>query len=513
MTPQAAPVPGSRRGFLVSTQSRVLFAAAVAALYVSLTVANALTQRPRIDEGFFASPAYNLITHGTMGTTVFSDGDPYLKGIREHTYWVPPLDLLAQAGWYKIAGFSIFNMRILATMWALVALGAWYLIMRQLSRDPRIALLTMAMVGLDYTFIMCGASGRMDMMSAGLGFSALASYLVLRERNFAWAVLASNSLASASGFTHPVGGYLTVAGVVFLTLYFDRKRIRLGHVAMAAIPYLIGAAGWGWYIMKAPQDFLAQFGANAKMDGRLTGLSAPWLGFWREITDRYAVPFGLGPHSQGNAGPIYLKVLILLAYVVGVAGALLTKEIRGNKNYRALLYLAGIYFTLLSVLDYQKAYYYLIHILPYYGALFVVWMAWCWRRRFLPRPAILAVIGVLFVLQVGGAAYHDTMNTYGRSYRPAVGFLKQRTLPQDAIIGSSAFGFGLGFDSNLRDDIRLGYYTGERPQYIIVNEEYQWVFRNYETTAPEVYRFIVERLNNEYRPIYDYGGIQIYESK
>jgi 4-amino-4-deoxy-L-arabinose transferase-like glycosyltransferase len=512
MTPQAAAAE-SRRGFLASARSRVLFAAAVVAIYVSLTAANALTQRPRIDEGFFASPAYDLITNGTMGTKVFGDGDPYLKGIREHTYWVPPLDLLAQAAWYKIAGFSIFNMRMLATLWALAALGAWYLIMRQLTGDPRIALLAMAMVGLDYTFILCGASGRMDMMSAALGFSALASYLVLRERNLTWAVLASNALVTASGFTHPVGGYLSAAGVVFLTLYFDRKRIKVRHVALAAVPYLIGAAGWGWYIMQAPGDFLSQFGAQAKMDGRLTGLSSPWLGFWREITDRYAVPFGLGPHSQGNAGPIYLKALILLAYIAGVAGALLTKEIRRNRNYRALLYMAGIYFTLLSVLDYQKAYYYLIHILPFYGALLVIWMAWCWRERFVRRPAILAAAVALFVLQAGGAAYHDTMNTYARSYRPAIAFLKQHVLPEDSIIGSSAFGFGLGFDSNLRDDIRLGYYTGERPRYIIVNEEYEWVFRNYQSTVPDVYRFIVERLRNEYRPVYDYGGIRIFESR
>lgn len=512
MTPQAAAAAESRRGFLASTRSRVLFAAAVVAVYVSLTVANALTQRPRIDEGFFASPAYDLITRGSMGTTVFSDGDPFLKGIREHTYWVPPLDLLAQAACYKIAGFSIFNMRMLATMWALVALGAWCLIVRSLTRDSRIALLAMAMIGLDYTFILCGASGRMDMMSAALGFSGLASYLTLRERHFTLAVLASNAFASASGFTHPVGGYLTVAGVVFLTLYFDRKRIKPRHVMLAAIPYLIGAAGWGWYLMKAPEAFLAQFGTNAKMDGRLNGLTAPWMGVYREITDRYFVSFGLGPHSQGNTGPIFLKLFILLAYVAGVAGALLTKAIRSNRNYRALMYLAGIYFLLMSILDYQKAYYYLIHILPFYGALFVLWMAWCWRERFLPRAAIVATAGAVLLLQVGGAAYHDKMNTYARSYQPAVDWMKGRVLPQDSIIGSSAFGFGLGFDSNLQDDIRLGYYTGKRPRYIIVNEEYEWVFRNYETTAPGVYRFIVERLRNEYRPVYDYAGVQIYES-
>lgn len=482
----------------------------MALLFIGLALAAAASERPRIDEGYFASPALNLVTTGSMGTPVIEDRHVFMKDIHLYTYWIPPLDILGQAVWYKIWGFSLFAMRGLSATWGLLAMAAWFLIARRVTGDVDLALYTMALVALDYHFLVGGSSGRMDMMSAALGFAALAAYLELRERSLPAAVLVANSLVAASGLTHPVGGYLSFAGLQFLTLYYDRRRIGARHVALALVPYLAGAAGWGWYILKDPAAFAAQFGTNATMDGRLGGLRAPWMGVLREITGRYAMAFGLGTHTPDSIGPIYLKAVILAVLVAGAAGAALTREIRANKGYRALLCLLGLYFLLLSILDAQKAYYYLVHVLPFYAALTAAWFHWLWRRRARLRPVVAGVVLVLLGIQLGGFVLRISEQTWRNSYAPVIAFLKQHTASGSVIIGSPALGFGLGFPPGLIDDARLGFYSGRTPDFIVVNREYADVFHNYSETRPDIYRFIVQRLSREYQPVYDGGGYRVY---
>ncbi len=158
-------------------------AGAAVVVYVALAFGSAATKSPEIDEGFFANPAFNLATRGFMGTTVLEDEGSALKGIRERTYWIPPLHLVLQAGWYKVVGFGLVQLRAVSILWGLVALGAWFLIMRQLSGERSVGLLTAGLLALDYTFVAVASLGRMDMMCAALGFAGLAAYVTLRERD------------------------------------------------------------------------------------------------------------------------------------------------------------------------------------------------------------------------------------------------------------------------------------------------------------------------------------------
>ena len=495
------------------TKSRIGIAVGIVGVYLALALLTAVTIRPRADEGFFASPALNLVQTGSMGTPILEAGHAFMKDIDRYTYWITPLHFVVQAAWYAVFGFSLLTMRTLSIAFGLAALAAWYLMMRRLSQNESVALFTAALIGLDYNFIIGSSSGRMDMMAAALGFGAFASYLLLRERHFDAAVVVSNALVCAAGLTHPVAGYLYFSGIVFLTLYYDRRRIRASHVLLAAVPYLAGGAAWGWYILKDPSAFKAQFTTNSTMHGRLTGLSAPWLGFLREVRFRYFMGFGLGRHSIGHEGPVYLKILILAGFMTGVAGAVFTRDIRRDKRYRVLMLLAAIFFVLLALLDGQKAYYYLIHIFPFYAALTAVWVYRLWQRR--PRlriPAAAGIAGVL-LLQIGATYYRGTRYTYERTYQPAIAFLKQSVPPGRTIMGSASLGFGLDFRRNLVDDVRLGYYTGRKPDYIVVNEEYFLVFLDYRHNDPEIYEFIEKRLTEEYSRVYDREGFQVYAAR
>ncbi len=205
---------------------RVFLAVIICAvsLYVSLAVARSLTDSPGCDEGWFASPAFNLVSKGHMGTTVIEEANLKMTtGIHQYTYWVMPLHILAQAGWYEVFGSSLFSMRSLSILWGAVALLAWFFVAVKLGGDRRVALLALVFIALDFAFVRSAATGRMDMMCAALNAGAMAAYLVLRERNFRLAVLASHSLIVLSGLTHP-NGLLGFLSLLFITLYFDRQQ-------------------------------------------------------------------------------------------------------------------------------------------------------------------------------------------------------------------------------------------------------------------------------------------------
>ena len=171
------------------------------------------------------------------------------------------MNILAQAAAYKIFGFSLFVMRGISVAFGLIALAAWFLIIKSLTGDKRIALFTVALIALDFAFIRSASTGRMDMMCAALNFAAFASYLALRERNFALALFASNALVALSGLTHP-NGILGFAGLAFFTLYYDRGNIKWRHALVAAAPYLIGAASYWLYVRQDPALFLTQLSGN-----------------------------------------------------------------------------------------------------------------------------------------------------------------------------------------------------------------------------------------------------------
>ena len=493
---------------LVSRRAAVTVAAAVLVIYFALALGTALSRRPWSDEGWFASPALNLATNGSMGSPVL-DSSSWLPGINQYTYWVLPLHLLTQAGWYKLFGFSLLSLRLLSAFWGLVALASVFIIVRRLAEDYRAALFTSALLAVDYSFVMGASFGRMDMMCAALGFAGLAAYLSLREKYFTWAVIASHTLVAASGLTH-FNGLLHFAGLVFLTLYFDRRRIQFRYVALAAVPYVIGAMGWGIYILQDPTVFAAQFKANATTGGRLQGLTAPWMGFIHEFTERYRLAFGLGEQSPGHSSIARLKALILVAYVVGVIGAFCTRRIREHRGLRALLMMTTIYFVIMAVLDGQKLAWYLVHILPLYAALLAVWLTEAWQTRQLPRWAIAAAVCALLLLQAGGIAQRIRTKEYQTTYAPAADFLKNRLQPSTLIMGSAEMGFALGFDEHLIDDSYLGYYSGKRPDFIVVDEIYATSFRGSAVERPAIYEHINRMLTEQYKLVYDQGLYRIY---
>jgi len=501
-----------------TSRSYILIILFIAAIYLALSVGTALTQIPGTDEGYFANPAFNLLTKGSFATTVMETFGTPFKGMERHTYWIMPLQPLTLSFWYRVFGFGVFSTRSLSIVWGLLAIVSWFVIVRSLFKRTSLAFLVVALLSCDYIFIVCASSGRMDMMSAALGFAGFATFLRLRERSLSWAILVSQSLIVMSGLTHPMG-LLPCLGLICLSLYFDRKRIGFKHVVIALVPYVIGGLAWGSYILQDPQSFYSQFFANAIMGsdenigGRFVGLFSPLTGLRLELTQRYVANFGLGPR---DATGTRIKILFLVLYAVGVFGSLLVREIRRTANYKILLGMTLIYFLGLTFVDSQKQYYYLVHIVPFYLTMCALFIGWCWARpNLFGKTAALALSAILLV-EIAGLGYRIKRDNYRNSFQPAVTALNQNATAQSSIAANPGVAFGLGFPENVLSDPLFGYNSKKRFDYIVIDPESAYSIersKDRDALGKEVYDYAMRILAEEYNLIYDHGSYTIYSRK
>jgi hypothetical protein len=485
---------------------RPLAIGAVAALaaYIALSAGTAHALRPWVDEGWHGAPAWSLAFRGYMGTPCYVEAG--LKDIDRYTYWIMPIYPVAQAIWYRLFSFSLARMRALSILCGLLGLLAWTLFFRRLTEDGVGALLFMALMACDYINQTDVGTGRPDAMAFAFQAGAFAAYLHWREKNLRLAILLSQTLVVASGLTHPNGGMLSFLGVLWMALYFDLRRIRPPHVAIAAIPYAAGALGWGAYIAKDPSAFVSQYGYQ--LGTRAGILTAPWMAVRNELVKRYLTNMGLAGHSPGSYGPHFLKALIFVAYAAGIAGLLAIPALRRQSASRFLLGLIGIYFLFYTFLEGTKAAYYFIYLVYPFTAVVVVFARWCWQNLARTRPLIALGLAGMFVIQVGGVAYRIRRDPYRREYLPAVDFLRARIQQGDLVMGSHELGFTIGFQDNFVDDHLLGLETGKRADYIFVEEIYQGRFDTVRLKNPAEFAKLEERLA-QYRVIYDQNNYQV----
>ena len=501
-----------------SPKSYFVIGLGILAIYLALTVGTALTQIPGTDEGFFANPAFNLLTKGVFATTVLETYGTPFKGMERHTYWIMPLQPLALSIWYRVFGFGVFSTRSMSIVCGLVALVSWFIIVQSLFKRTSLAFLVLALLACDYIFIVCAASGRMDIMCATLGFAGFATYLWLRERSLTWAIFVSQALIVMSGLTHPMG-LLPFFGLIFLSIYFDRKQLGFKHVAIALIPYVIGGIAWGSYILQDPSSFYSQFFANATMGSdentgsRFVGLFSPWTGLRLELTQRYIANFGFG---RRDTSATHIKILFLILYVFGVFGSLLVREIRRTSNYKLLLGMTLIYFLGLTIIDSQKNYYYLVHIVPFFLIMCALFISWCWARRNLFGKILALALSAIALVEIGGLTYRIRRDNYQNSFQPAVTVLKQNATAQSSIAANPGVAFGLGFPENVLNDPLFGYNSKKKFDYIVVDPETAYSIersKDRDALGKQVYDYTMRLLSDEYSRIYDHHSYTIYSRR
>jgi hypothetical protein len=264
-----------------------------------------------------------------------------------------------------------------------------------------------------------------------------------------------------------------------------------------AVPYLVGFGAWGLYILQAPEIFRKQFMGNAA--GRFVLLRQPFHALVVEITDRYI-----------GGGKNYLKLLMFVPCVAGLAGALTTPAIRRNRGYQLLLASAGVTFVYFWLFEGTKLYLYLVYLTPMLDAILAEWLWSCWQTRLSLRIPVALTVAVILCITVGGTAFVVVRDDYHREFLPAADYLKAHAAPQDVIMASAELGFELGWDRPLVDDVRLGYSSGKRPQWIVFEQRYEEWTEVAAHAAPEVHGYIAKMLKDEFQPVFSENGYTIY---
>jgi 4-amino-4-deoxy-L-arabinose transferase-like glycosyltransferase len=484
------------------------------AIFLSVTLASARTRTPWEDESWFGSASYNLLTQGRLATSLIEGAGTWRAGTVQHFYWEPPLSFVANALFCKISGFNLFALRGASILWGFVALASCALLVWRLTGRARAAVIALFLVSVDYFFLLGSSEARMDVMCFALGIAGLTSYMLLRERSLAAALFVSQAFVVMSGATHP-NGILWFTCVAVTVLICDRKRLAPRQLVWAAIPYLIGAIGWGIFIGADPHDFLTQFIGNMKessADNSLqrSPLSAPIAGFMVELRERYLGPYGL---LGGMGGLNRLKAIVLVIYLSGIVIALTVSSVRSQPPVRLLLILMLIVFLYLAFVTGNKWYRYLIHLTPLWAILLAILLDRALEQQTYARAAAAAVVLIMAVVQWGGVLYRIRQNPYTREYLPVSSFIEQNSSPASFIIGPAEFYWTLWEKRRFVNDLRLGYVTGKSADVIIINDWYRSVLLDATGEIAPVRDYARRLLSEKYTAQWTHGEYTVFLRK
>ncbi len=493
------------------TRNHRLVLLGVAGLYLLVGVLFARVIYPIDDEAVFANPAYNLITHGNFGTNII-DHNNTLRGIETRTYWFQPLYPLLLSGWFEVVPVGPFNQRLLSVGWGLVALGAWFLVSVRLTRNVWCAATVALGLSLDYVLLSAAGTGRMDMMSAALSWLSLALYLESRNPSLPRAVFLACSACALNVVTHPLGAILGALNLVIVFVLLDVSRVRFGLLLPAAVPFVLVGGVWAAYIAQSPADFLSQFFGNVNETGlaggatRLSGFANPLHALWTMLSNIV----------QGLYGPVDLaaraasvKVLIPLAHLTIVGIAVGYPMVRKQIEIRVLVLLCLADFVTLALLNVRGKINYYVHVMPLLTVLAVLI---AWRAPLLPRVprfVVMAACAILLVLNGGRLVHSVHYDAYRTNYLPVQRALREVIPPKATAFAQAEWAYALGFERTLHDDL-LGFRSGRRPDYAVLDGKQQYDNAIYLQTIPGFKQYSEMLLMREYALVYQDALVRIY---
>lgn len=468
------------------------------AFFLILAIGRVYTNRPGCDEAWFASSAVNLVRNGFMGCTIVAEESVH-QNLHLYTFWQPPLYFLTEALTFKLFGIGLFQVRFISVFWGLVGLVALYYLARELfDNDRKLLLLSLTLVGTDLFYLSRASDGRMDMMAASLSLIALALYVTLRKKNLYWAVFLSNLFVCLSGLTHPTG-LLGLFVLIFLILYLDRKRVGLRIGVIGLVPYALGAIGWGAYIIQDVEAFKTQFFSNV-----IRGDTLRWTAVSHELVTRYLRPYALLPQSVSIQARAIAPILIFFIT------CFITAPFIANKKNRLVWSMLLIIFLGMMFIVGNKTSAYLVWITPFFLLNSVtVWDA-LKGRKFVNIFFLLAFSYILLFSLIA-TPRGIVANSYQNQYLHDLNRFDSEYYTGGKIYGSGEIAFFYNFnDEIIQDDSNMGYYTGVKPKYFVVESRYEVRFK---LANPEARNYINKNLSNEYTKIFEGNFYTFFERK
>jgi hypothetical protein len=103
------------------------------------------------------------------------------------------------------------------------------------------------------------------------------------------------------------------------------------------------------------------------------------------------------------------------------------------------------------------------------------------------------------------------INQYHNEHLPVAAYMKEHGHPGSLIMASGQFAFDFGYDGRLIDDVRLGYFTGKKPEFFVRDVWYGEWLDLAKTRDPEVYKHVNTTLAAAYREVFRNPGFVIYQ--
>jgi hypothetical protein len=153
---------------------------------------------------------------------------------------------------------------------------------------------------------------------------------------------------------------------------------------------------------------------------------------------------------------------------------------------------------------------YLIYPLPFLAALAATAGVWLWTNKPLLRVAIAAGLLVITLPQIQQALTVIRLDPMRNELGVVAGYLRANRLPGNLVLGGAELGYLLGFDDALRDDVRLGYQTGLKPEFIVTCGWYRIWFEAARAKDPAAHRYIESVLRDEFREQFARGQYRVY---
>ena len=470
------------------------------ALYLALATGTALTRQPYGDEGELASPAYNLVHRGHLEVTQWEIARQSHKA-----YWMPPVFFFAQAGWQLVVGFGVIQSRLGTVLWGLILLLSVGYIVKKVTNDTILAALIGFALGADYTYIQHAGIARCEIMSAALAILASAVYLWLRSRSLAVAVLASHTLMTLSGLTHPIDGMMWMPCLLGLQLWLDGRRLRWRDYALGALPYFVGATAWGMYILQDVPEFRRQFIGISLSEHRLAAFGHPLIAFQRELA-RFLGYYGVRPNASLA---VRLKVLLPLGYLLGLTGALVIPSVRKQRLVRGGLLLLTVQLLILTFIEGTKQSHYIVNVIPTFVVILVAVFWFLYNSQQTRRIAVVA--GMMLVLvQVGPVLFRIRENPYGKDFLPAVEVARPFVEQNLLVISGPEFGTPFNFPENVISWPDYGYGSKRIPDVVVTSlAQYE---RNMAIARrdPRFYHYMTVTFFQRFRPIFQRGDFAVY---
>jgi hypothetical protein len=259
------------------------------------------------------------------GWTVWAVHSPYLADMlaRVRGDVHPPLYFLLIDGWVRVAGESVYALRLMSTFFGLIGLAATYAVGRNLV-DRWTGLLALVILGTASFFVYYTHEARMYTLLLALGSLATWVYLLWREHPSRLRTLIYGLLMAALLYTHYAGALIILTHLIHLFITSLLPRFNWRRIPRMMLPYLlVGFLYAPWLPI-----FLSQMRANPNgplaipVRTDLAAVAALVLLLTGGLWGLYIAPFLLGS-AIPRLRQYWQVVLLLLLWLLLTPVALL----------------------------------------------------------------------------------------------------------------------------------------------------------------------------------------------